>query len=65
VARKTYEKIQESSVWPYGNRPCWVWSNSKLKLKLNHVIETKSSPKEIIKTAQEKGLDHLWLVVLR
>ncbi len=62
MGRNTFEKIQESGDWPYGIKPCWVWSNTKLKSKPHPVIKTNLSPKEIIKAAQNKGLKHLWLV---
>lgn len=62
MGHNTYEQIQKLGSWPYGKKPCWVWSNNTIESTPSSVIETTSSPKEITQYAQKQGLEHLWLV---
>ena len=62
MGRATFDKARESGDWPYGTRPCWVWTRGALESKPGSVIETAASPSTVIETAQGQGLKHLWLV---
>jgi len=62
MGRATFDKARELGEWPYGTRPCWVWTRGTLDSKPEAVIETAASPSTIIETAQNQGLKHLWLV---
>lgn len=62
MGRGTYDKARELGDWPYGERPCWVWTHRSLDDKPETVIETSASPSSIVELARQRGLANLWLV---
>jgi dihydrofolate reductase len=62
MGRTTFEHIQRIGPWPYEDKPCWVWAHRSLESKPVSVMATTAAPIAIVETAQDQGVDHLWLV---
>jgi dihydrofolate reductase len=62
MGRRTFEVIYRFGVWPYGDKPVWVCTNSNVKSieGANHQRDT--SPEGVIEAAHKMGVAHLWLV---
>lgn len=61
MGRATFD-FATSHPWPYGDRPCWVWTHQELDVAPPTVRSTEASPTAFIRSADLEGLDHLWLV---
>ena len=62
MGRATFEQIMNFGRWPYGNKPCWVWTHHDIESSPSSVVATAESPRAIVAAAQDQGLNHLWLV---
>ena len=62
MGSRTYEKVSDHSVWPYGDTPCWVLSRRRLSPKPRAVIVTDEPPTEVLSEVTSRGLRRLWLV---
>ena len=62
MGRATYDLAKSFGQWPYGDKPCWVWTHRPLTAEEPAIVATAESPQAIIAAAQTQGLKHLWLV---
>ena len=58
----TYRQVEGYGQWPYGDKPCWVWTRRPITPVATSIRATEESPSRIIAQAEERGLKHLWLV---
>ena len=62
MGRQTYEMIRSFGAWPYGAKPVWVCTRSKVESIEGANLQRDTSPKEVVRAAREQGVNHLWLV---
>lgn len=62
MGRKTYEMVVSFGQWPYGDKPVWVCSSSKIAPMEGCNLQAGSTSEEAYKAANEMSLKHLWLV---
>lgn len=62
MGRKTYQIIDSFGTWPYGDKPAWVCSNSKVTSVKGANLQKDTSPEDVIQAAYKMGIAHLWLV---
>jgi dihydrofolate reductase len=62
MGSKTYEMIHTFGNWPYGNKPTWVCTKSKIKSITGANIQKDTSPEDVIEEARKMKINHLWLV---
>jgi len=62
MGRKTYEMIYDFGTWPYGNKPVWVCTSSKIKLMEGCNLQAGATPEEAFNLAKEMNINHSWLV---
>ncbi len=62
MGRATYDTVQQFGFWPYGEKPCWVWTHRPVDSAEAAVRQTAESPQAVVAAAEAEGLSHLWLV---
>jgi len=62
MGRATFDQVQGFGPWPYGDKPCWVWTRRAIDSKPSSAVATAQSPAEIVGEASKQGLNRLWLV---
>jgi dihydrofolate reductase len=62
MGRKTYEAIASFSGWPYGDKPTWVCSSQDLEPMAGANLQPPLPVPQVIQTAQQMGLQHLWVI---
>ena len=62
MGRKTYEMIVSFGEWPYGDKPVWVCSSSKVEPMDRYNLQVGKTPEEAYQAAREININHLWLV---
>ena len=62
MGRKTYNMILNFGTWPYGEKPVWVCTRSKIEPMEGCNLRTGTTPDEVKKSANEMNVNHLWLV---
>ena len=58
----TYEKALSFGDWPYGGKPCRVFSNRALTVPSPDVLMTDAAPKEVLNALSRSGCQRAWLV---
>lgn len=58
----TFEKTLSFGDWPYGGKPCRVFSTRALTVPSPDVVMTSVSPKEALNTLSRTGCRRVWLV---
>jgi dihydrofolate reductase len=60
----TYEQIQQQAAWPYGGKPCWVFTRQRRYAKSStaEITFTAASPEHIAEEMAKQGLNRAWLV---
>ena len=62
MGRNTFEAIRSFGAWPYGDKPTWVCTHSKVDPIDGANLQTAMSPADVIQEARDLGIAHLWLV---
>lgn len=62
MGRATFEQALAFGPWPYGDKPCWVWTHRRIDAKPAPVIATREAPVGVVAQAARRGLRRLWLV---
>jgi len=62
MGRKTYEMIVSFGQWPYGDKPIWVCSNTKITPMEGCNLQVGNTPQEAHQAAIQMNIKHLWLV---
>ena len=62
MGRKTYEMIVSFGEASYGDKPVWICTNGQIKAMGGCNLQPNLSPEDIVKSAQDMGIKHLWLV---
>lgn len=62
MGRATFELARQFDPWPYGTKPCWVWTRRPVGNLPASVTPTDGTPASVLAQAAERGLSHLWLV---
>ena len=62
MGRKTYDMINSFGQWPYGDKPVWACSSSKVKPTNDCNLQDGKTPQDAYSEAQTQGVNHLWLV---
>ncbi|MDJ0657343.1 MAG: dihydrofolate reductase family protein [Xanthomonadales bacterium] len=58
----TYRQVESYGQWPYGDKPCWVWTHRTITPAATSIRATDEPPLQVIQMAADLGLKHLWLV---
>ena len=58
----TYNFVHDYGSWPYGNKPTWVCTHSKLDVMDGCNLQEGSEPEFVHDCANKSGIEHLWLV---
>lgn len=62
MGSRTYEQVLSFGEWPYGEKPCWVFSQRDLLVTQPTIKVTRQSPEEIAVELQQHQLQRVWLV---
>jgi len=62
MGRATFDQVHGFGPWPYGDKPCWIWTRRGIDSKPSSAVATAQSPAEIVGEASKQGLNRLWLV---
>lgn len=61
MGRNTFD-FAHSVGWPYGEMPCWVWSNRMFDSPNDNVVGTEQEPYFFVDEKKKNGFKHFWLV---
>lgn len=61
MGRRTYEQVLGWGQWPYGDKPCWVFTSRPLEAASESVRFVSLDPEDVLRQAAEQGLERLWL----
>jgi len=62
MGRKTYEMIVSFGQWPYGEKPVWVCSSSKIAPMDGCNLQVGNTPEEVCQAGHKMNVKHLWVV---
>jgi dihydrofolate reductase len=62
MGRKTYEMVVSFGQWPYGDKPVWVCSTSKIAPIDGCNLQVGNTPKSVFQAANKMNVKHLWVV---
>ena len=62
MGRKTYEQIRGFGSWPYGEKPCWVFSRQEIEVGENIIAVDTIDSLLHAKQCEEGSVERLWLV---
>jgi len=59
---RTYEQVVGFGAWPYGDKPCRVFSRRTLATPRPEIRLTTAEPPEVLSELAAQGLKRVWLV---
>jgi dihydrofolate reductase len=62
MGRKTYDMIVSLGQWPYGDKPVWVCSSTKIEPMEGCNLQAGSTPDDTCHAAAKMNIKHLWFV---
>jgi dihydrofolate reductase len=62
LGRRTYEQVLTFGEWPYGGKPCWVFSRRPMAPAQPEVIVTAQPPPQVAADLETRGIRRAWLV---